>query len=232
MPAWLEILLTRSRRERARRRLDFFAAEMWEKGAAGERVVQEMLAQLPPEWAVFHDLHWPGRARANIDHLVVGPCGVFVIDAKNWSGSLQIRNGVLRQNGYRRDAVVDSAREAAVAVASLAGPLTESTVTPILCFTGEAAVEGTQSGVILCSASNLVKMLLERPVALTPEELGYLRFELDMSTRAATGPVAAQLSLPPLSRSPGAMMPSRPSRAAKRSRGSGPPSRLRTLACR
>jgi Nuclease-related domain len=33
-------------------------------------------------WAVLHDLAVP-RSRANIDHLVIGPGGVFVIDSKH-----------------------------------------------------------------------------------------------------------------------------------------------------
>jgi len=31
---------------------------------------------------VFHDLAVPGNTSANIDHLVIGPTGVFVIDSK------------------------------------------------------------------------------------------------------------------------------------------------------
>ncbi|MEX0429290.1 nuclease-related domain-containing protein [Nocardioides sp. DS6] len=173
-------------------------AEMWEKGAAGERAVQEALAQLPPEWTVFHDLHWPGRQRANIDHLVIGPGGVFVIDAKNWSGQLQVRDGILRQNGYRRDAAVDSARAAARSIASLASSLPAAAVIPVLCFTGEAVPQQTTlDGVSLCSVSNLVALIVGRPAAISPDGLSYLRFELDMSTRAATGPAVDLPRLPP-----------------------------------
>jgi len=192
---------------------------MWEKGAAGERAVQEVLAQLPPEWTVFHDLHWPGRQRANIDHLVIGPGGVFVIDAKNWSGHLQVRDGILRQNGYRRDAAVDSASAAARSIASLAPALATAAVVPVLCFTGEAApTQTTLDGVCLCSVRDLVHLIVGRPAAISPEILSYLRFELDMSTRAATGPSVDLPRLPPPALDGWTSPSGRPVRTAKRQR--------------
>ncbi len=42
-------------------------------------------------FAVLHDRRIPGT-RANIDHIVVSPAGVFVIDAKNWSGRVEQRD--------------------------------------------------------------------------------------------------------------------------------------------
>ena len=42
-------------------------------------------------FAVLHDRRIPGT-RANIDHIVVSPAGVFVIDTKNWSGRVEQRD--------------------------------------------------------------------------------------------------------------------------------------------
>ncbi|HET9077287.1 MAG TPA: nuclease-related domain-containing protein [Acidimicrobiales bacterium] len=54
----------------------------WSRGAAGERRSAEILAGLPGRrWVVRHDLSIPG-SRANIDHVVVGRTGVWVIDTK------------------------------------------------------------------------------------------------------------------------------------------------------
>jgi Nuclease-related domain len=56
--------------------------ERWRRGAAGERATADVLTRLPDRsWAVLHDLSIPGH-RANIDHLVIGPTGVWVIDTK------------------------------------------------------------------------------------------------------------------------------------------------------
>ena len=40
-------------------------------------------------WAVVHDLALP-QSQANIDHLLIGPGGVFVIDSKQYRGRLQL----------------------------------------------------------------------------------------------------------------------------------------------
>ena len=62
----------------------------WRRGAAGERRTARRLAQLERHgWAVLHDLAVPG-SRANLDHLVIGPGGVFVIDSKQYRGRLQL----------------------------------------------------------------------------------------------------------------------------------------------
>ena len=62
----------------------------WRRGAAGERRTARLLGPLEQHgWAVLHDLAIPG-SRANIDHLVIGPGGVFVIDSKQYRGRLQL----------------------------------------------------------------------------------------------------------------------------------------------
>lgn len=64
----------------------------WKQGAAGERAVAERLAQLEPDGVLaLHDRRIPG-SRANIDHVSVSAAGVFVIDAKRWSGKVEVRD--------------------------------------------------------------------------------------------------------------------------------------------
>ncbi|KQV06559.1 hypothetical protein ASC63_03790 [Leifsonia sp. Root112D2] len=57
----------------------------WYLGATGEIEVGRILAQLPPEWTVFHALPI-GTKNTDLDHLVVGPGGVFTINTKYHSG--------------------------------------------------------------------------------------------------------------------------------------------------
>ena len=62
----------------------------WRRGAAGERRTARLLASLEHRgWAVLHDLAVPG-SQANIDHLVIGPGGVAVIDSKQYRGRLHL----------------------------------------------------------------------------------------------------------------------------------------------
>lgn len=46
------------------------------------------LLDLPEEWTVLHSREVPG-SRADIDHLLVGPTGVYLVDSKNWSGVIK-----------------------------------------------------------------------------------------------------------------------------------------------
>jgi hypothetical protein len=64
----------------------------WAYGANGERALGKLLDPLRDEGlAVLHDRRIP-RSKANIDHLVVAPWGVFVVDAKNYKGRVETRN--------------------------------------------------------------------------------------------------------------------------------------------
>jgi Mn2+/Fe2+ NRAMP family transporter len=52
----------------------------WRKGALGEWLTAEALKALPDGFAVINDVT---KKLGNIDHVVIGPTGVYVIDAKN-----------------------------------------------------------------------------------------------------------------------------------------------------
>ena len=70
----------------------------WERGAIGEERMGRRLIDLPDTFRVLHDRRIPGT-RANIDHIAVGPTGVWVIDAKRYVGkrpSLRVDGGILR----------------------------------------------------------------------------------------------------------------------------------------
>lgn len=75
-------------------------------GCRGERLVCGELSKLASNG--FHhldDLGWrqDPENKVNLDHLVVGPTGVFVVDAKNWAGTIQARGSHLFQNGEACD---------------------------------------------------------------------------------------------------------------------------------
>jgi Nuclease-related domain len=70
----------------------------WATGAQGEEVLGQRLDRLTGRGVhVLHDRRVP-RTRANIDHIVVCPSGVFVIDAKKYQGrpSLRVEGGLFR----------------------------------------------------------------------------------------------------------------------------------------
>ncbi|MCF8568231.1 NERD domain-containing protein [Alicyclobacillus tolerans] len=57
-------------------------------GAVGERRVEWELSRLPSEYVVLHDLLLPRRngETSQIDHVVVSPYGIFVVESKNYHG--------------------------------------------------------------------------------------------------------------------------------------------------
>lgn len=83
----------------------------WRQGAAGERAVARRLDHLVDRGVeVLHDRRIPGT-RANIDHIAVSASGVYVIDAKNYTGTVRVdgEGGLLGPRRYkltvgRRDA--------------------------------------------------------------------------------------------------------------------------------
>ena len=75
--------------------LSLLCREPWgtrsrEKGSEGERKVRSILRQLNPTiYHCFHDIYLPRAdcvGSTQIDHLVLSPHGIFVIETKNWSG--------------------------------------------------------------------------------------------------------------------------------------------------
>jgi Nuclease-related domain len=72
----------------------------WLRGSAGERATAALLAELPRRgWAVLHDRALP-HSRANIDHLVIGSSGVWLVDTKTYRAPLSIRRGRVWAGDY------------------------------------------------------------------------------------------------------------------------------------
>ena len=55
------------------------------KGLEGEQSVASELSYLSDEFLLLNDVMLPGE-RGNIDHVLIGPTGVFVFETKNYSG--------------------------------------------------------------------------------------------------------------------------------------------------
>jgi hypothetical protein len=180
----------REKAERLNRR-----AELFEQGAAGETATAQILASMPPGWHALHDRRWPGRRLANVDHVLVGPGGIFVIDSKNWTGKVTTKDGVLRQNGYDREKSVAGAADAALAVAELIAPYAPC-VYPVICFTGHRDISGWCHDVMVCDTANVTTMLLSRPSVFTPVHVSDAYWRLDSVLRSASGPGATPVESP------------------------------------
>jgi hypothetical protein len=61
--------------------------ESYRKGQEGEeRVVEAMRQSLDGDWTLFRNVTLPGRSKADIDAVLVGPPGVWALEIKNLSG--------------------------------------------------------------------------------------------------------------------------------------------------
>ena len=56
---------------------------IWSKGAKGEKIVAKKLKKLPKKYTAIRDVKIPNLG-GDIDHVVVGPTGIYVIETKNY----------------------------------------------------------------------------------------------------------------------------------------------------
>jgi hypothetical protein len=108
------------------------------KGYEGEAQMGKALANLPEGWRVFHDLDLGGE---NVDHLAVGPAGVFNLEVKNYSGKVIATPKGLWNKGQKQDKIVKQAWRQSHKLRELL----EVEVVPILVFVGHE-LEGNRVG--------------------------------------------------------------------------------------
>lgn len=155
-----------------------------------ERATARALTGLPPDWTVFHDVPWPGRRGARIDHVVVGSGGVFVVSSESWSGEVSVTDGVLSEDGHPRERAVASVAEAALQVGQMSTRL--SVTQPVLCVSGSQPVSDMAREVVLCTPDNVVEVLMAKKLVMGPAQVRAVAQELDAQFRtaaAALGPV-------------------------------------------
>jgi hypothetical protein len=159
----------------------------WRRGARGERATARRLRRLQRAgWTVFHDVALQG-SRANLDHLLIGPGGVFVIDSKYYRGRIRVgRGGAL---WYGRHPLGDMLRavqwKAGRATRALASP--GITVEPLVCVhRGQLPWGQLQGPVPILTPTQLVARLASLPPRLTPKEVAQLARQAMGRLRPAT----------------------------------------------
>ncbi|WP_146846533.1 nuclease-related domain-containing protein [Cellulomonas terrae] len=162
----------------------------WSAGAEGERLVAAAIESTARYgWAVLHDLHWPGRPKANLDHVALGPGGVILVDAKNWSGDVTIVDGRLRQNGYDRTPQVESVASAAADLSAELAPPHRSAVRGIVCLASQDLPPTSSSlGVVVVGRVHLPAYLASLPYRLSPFDVADVGRYLESHLGGATSP--------------------------------------------
>ena len=142
--------------------------EAFFKGARGEEQVAIMLATLPAAYTVLHGVElgrggrWRGR---NVDHIVVGPTGITLVETKNWRGRVSFAEGRLTVDGADPTRPpIDQVRAEARNLADwLARQVPGAPpIRPLICFVGEAFDEGlrTIDEITICNSGRLVEAIV------------------------------------------------------------------------
>jgi hypothetical protein len=93
--------------------------ERWRQGARGEKATARALRSLIKDgWVLVHDL--PRASGGNIDHVLVGPGGVYLLESKDLAGVVSVSGGTLSvrwredpHDGYDNQHVAPRVRAAA-----------------------------------------------------------------------------------------------------------------------
>jgi hypothetical protein len=161
-------------------------------GSSGERSLVDEVAPLRERgWVLLPDRRWPGTSEANIDLIMVGPGGIFVIDAKNWAAP-RVRGDRLFNRADDCTHAVDQVLAATEVVANSLSVLdvVPAAVTPLLVFVGRPCTGGLH-GVRMIGLAQIVCVLTERPDRLSPESVQRIAAHLEAKFPAQ--PSAADL---------------------------------------
>lgn len=186
-----------SAEERSRRLRDQAArleaqAQRFEQGARGERRTAAVLNPRSGDgWYVLHDLAVPG-SNANIDHIVVAPAGVFVVDSKEWSGRISDGSGTLWVGRYPKRKELETLeweRRSVETALRASLPTWPVLVRSVISLTGDAPSRPILHAgeVIAVGYRDLGSFLARAPSHLGPEHVATIARVLDSQFRPRIG---------------------------------------------
>jgi hypothetical protein len=150
------------------------ATRPWYRGALGELAVGEVLAELGPDWRVLHAVP-VGQRGSDIDHVVVGPGGVFTLNTKNHSGQdVWVAGRTFMVAGQRAPHIRNSEHEASRAAKLLSAAVGRPVpVRPVLVVVSprKLTVREEPREVAVVTAARLLRWLHKRDEVLTPAEV-------------------------------------------------------------
>lgn len=144
-------------------------------GAKAEQAVAEALESLPDDYCVFHDLEFPGF---NIDHVVLGPNGIFLVETKSQKGHITQEHDVLLRNGRKffKDFLKQCWRQTYSLRDHLgAEKLSGLSIKPILCFArGFIEIRGPVRGVDVLNVGFLRPHILSQRGCVPAQSISHI----------------------------------------------------------
>lgn len=158
-------------------------------GAEGEEEVARRLRGLGDGWHVIHAVP-VGEKDSDIDHVVIGPPGVFTLNTKNHSkGKVWVAERAFMVNGQKTDYLRNSRHEANRAkrlLSSACGfPVTVEPV--IVVMAADLTIKDQPPDVHVVARKRITKWLIGRPPMLSPEAIEIIYGQARRSTTWRTG---------------------------------------------
>jgi hypothetical protein len=145
----------------------------WRVGAEGEEEVARRLRRLREGWRVLHAVP-VGEKDSDIDHVVIGPSGVFTLNTKNHiRGNVWVTDTVFMVNGQKREYFGASRYEAKRASALLSAACGfEVPVEPVIVvMAARLTVKSHPADVHVVGRKRVRKWLTQQRPTLTPERV-------------------------------------------------------------
>jgi hypothetical protein len=147
----------------------------WRRGANGERATAPWLGRLPEGWYLFHDVP-VGERGTNIEHVVIGPGGVFTINTRNVTGKLWVGPRSIRHNGHPTDflskAIAEARRASRLLSAAVGRSVDVRGVLAILA--DEWTIREEPADVFVRAPRGAKNLMLRQPVVLSIREVNEL----------------------------------------------------------
>lgn len=145
-------------------------AGRFQAAAEAERRAAAALIALTSEgWQLLVDRQWPGTRSGNIDMIMTGPGGVFVIDVKNWRDAPEVIDGRLVAGGADRHGEIGKLLAMTCTAEHALEDLgvTPITIHPLMVFAGHRTDERV-GRVRLLGVPDTATALLAEPQRLRP----------------------------------------------------------------
>lgn len=176
----------------------------WKTGSVGERLLAKSLQENLGDSAILLNDRRVPKSKANIDHIVVASSGIWVIDAKNYSGLIQRRDvgGIFRVDerlfvgGRDRTKILHGLSWQIETVTRVLGDK-QVPISSAICFTdaewGWFAKPFAMQGVFV-SGPNALARRIATPGPLTPEAITELATTLSHSLPSKSSTMKKQPS--------------------------------------
>lgn len=169
--------------------LDPRALRQLRRGLQGEQLVRRQLEPLSAEgWQMVHRRRRPGRDAADLDHVLVGPGGVVVLDTKHWSRRVRVTGSYLLVEDVENPALQALARQVEAVRSTLAGAGAQVDVVGALVFVDQQVRVHRDGALYVLDDRQLLAWLRARGPRLRPGQVQRLAGLLDAVLEAAPPP--------------------------------------------